>query len=280
MKRILQVFLIGLIFSSCSNVIIPYYTTVDKITKVNPGMTKDNVVETLGIAPYEIFHGIENGCEIHQFKYKHKEISHGTLNSYDGNIKGSERFVDPSNVYIYYREGRVESLVTDDGKKGGSMVLSFAEELKSACDGPEPEVIIYGCMDKKSLNYNKKATEQRNTPIVESGTVITIGDCEYCICDYKENKDYDPVKNCGERCVPIKKDKKKCKKKKEKTEVELIGSDCTLCDLAEKQNAQINIDVTHKSGRLWNRKFNFNEYISKVLNGIKIKKVKSNNKKH
>ena len=31
----------------------------DKITKVNPGMTKQEVVATLGIAPYEIFHGID-----------------------------------------------------------------------------------------------------------------------------------------------------------------------------------------------------------------------------
>ena len=143
-EKILQVFLIALIFSSCSNVIVPYYTTVDKITEVDPGMSKDQVVETLGIAPYEIFHGIEGGCEIHQFKYKHKEISHGTLNSYSSNNNGVERFVDPSNLYIYYRDGKVESLVTDAGKKGGSMVLSFAKELQSACDGPEPEVVVYG----------------------------------------------------------------------------------------------------------------------------------------
>ena len=77
--------------------------------------------------------------------------------------------------------------------------------------------------------------------------------------------------------LPISKPKKE-KTKKEKTQVELLGSECTLCDLAEKDNAQINIDLTHKSGRLWNRNFNLNEYISKVLNGFKVQKVKSNNK--
>ena len=59
MKKFLQVFLIALVFSSCSNVIVPYYTTVDKITEVDPGMSKDQVVETLGIAPYEIFMGLK-----------------------------------------------------------------------------------------------------------------------------------------------------------------------------------------------------------------------------
>jgi len=272
MKRILQIFLVAVVFSSCSNIIIPYYTTVDKLTSVNPGMTKTKVVETLGIEPYEIFHGLENGCEIHQFKYKHKEISHGTLNSYDNTNKGSARYVDPANVYVYYRDGKVESLVTDEGKKSGSMVLAFAQELQDACEGPEP--IIFGCMDKKALNYNKEAVEQRDTPISESGTIITIGDCEYCICDYKENKDYDPVKECGERCIPIEKPKKD---KKVKDEIVITGSDCTLCDLADKENATINIDLNHKSGKLWNRKLRFNEYISKVFDGFKVKK--SNNKK-
>jgi hypothetical protein len=271
MKRILQLLLVTFVFSSCSNIIVPYYTTVDKMTKVNPGMTKENVVATLGVAPYEIFHGIENGCEIHQFKYKHKEVSHGTLNSYS-NIKGAEKFVDPSNVYVYYRAGKVESLVTDEGKKGGSMVLSFAQELQDACDGPEP---IYGCMDMKSLNYNKKATVQRDQGISELGTVLTIGDCEYCICDYKPNKKYDPIKECGERCIPVEKPKKE--KQKDEWDINYTGSDCTLCDLADKENAQINIDIIHKSGRLWNRKMKFNEYISKVFDGFKVKK--SNNKK-
>ena len=274
MKRILQLLLVTLVFSSCSNIIVPYYTTVAKMTKVNPGMTKENVVATLGVTPYEIFHGIENGCEIHQFKYKHKEVSHGTLNSYS-NIKGAERFVDPSNVYIYYRDGKVESLVTDEGKKEGSVVLSFAQELKDACDGPEEIAPIYGCLDKKALNYNKKATVQRNEGVSELGTVLTIGDCEYCICDYKPNKKYDAKKNCGERCVPVEKPKKE--KKKLEEEVILVGSDCTLCDLADKENAQINIDIIHKSGRLWNSKMRFNEYISKVFNGFEVKK--SNNKK-
>ncbi len=271
MKRILQLFLVTLVFSSCSNIIVPYYTTVEKMTKVNPGMTKENVVTTLGVEPYEIFHGIENGCEIHQFKYKHKEVGHGTLNSYS-NIKGAEKFVDPSNVYVYYRAGKVESLVTDEGKKGGSMVLSFAKELQDACDGSEIAP-IYGCMDKKSLNYNKKATVQRDEGVSESGTVLTIGDCEYCICDYKVNKKYDAKKNCGERCVPV----EKPKKKKKEDIILADGSDCTLCDLADKENAQINIDLTHKSGRLWNRKIRFNDYISKVFDGFKVKK--SNNKK-
>ena len=153
MKKLLQIALVALIFSSCSNIIIPYYTTVDKITKVNPGMTKQEVIATLGISPYEVFHGIEQGCEIQQFKYKHTDIKVSTLDSYNSNAKEAS-YIDPSNLYVYYRDSKMESLVTDDGKKGGPMVLSFLNELQYECAGAVEDP-LYGCMDKKSLNYNK-----------------------------------------------------------------------------------------------------------------------------
>jgi len=264
MKRILQLLLVTLVFSSCSNIIVPYYTTVDKITKVNPGMTKQDVVATLGISPYEVFHGIEEGCEIHQFKYKHKEIQHGTLNSY-ANTKGADRFVDPSNLYVYYRDGRMESLVTDDGKKGGAMVLSFANELVDACNGPEE---VYGCMDREALNYNQEATHQRDGSVIESGSTIRIGDCEYCACDYILNRRYDAKKDCGERCIPL--------NPSEEEEEEIITNDpeCTLCDLAEKENAQININLDFD-----NEEPEYNGYISKLFgNNINFKKKKKSKK--
>lgn len=267
MKKILPFFLVVLVFSSCSNIIIPYYTTVDKMTKVNPGMTKEKVVATLGIEPYEIFHGIEDGCEIHQFKYKHKEVSHGTLNSY-ANIKGAERFVDPSNVYVYYRDGQVESLVTDDGKKGGPGVISFANELVDACNGPEP---IYGCMDKEALNYNKEATHQRDGSIVEDGSIMRMGDCEYCACDYIPNRRYDAKKNCGEKCIPL----NPADEEEEEIATIINNPECTLCDLAEKENAQINVNLDFD-----NEEPEYNGYISKLFgNNVKLSKKKKSKKR-
>ena len=265
MKKVLHLLITILIFSSCSNIIIPYYTTVDKITKVNPGMTKQEVVATLEISPYEVFHGIEEGCEIHQFKYKHKEIQHGTLNSYS-KIKGDDRFVDPSNLYVYYRDGRMESLVTDDGKKGGPMVLSFANELVDACNGPKE---VYGCMDREALNYNKEATHQRDGAVIESGSTIRIGDCEYCACDYIVNRRYDAKKECGERCIPL-------NPSEEEEELVTITNDpeCTLCDLAEKENAQININLDFD-----NEEPEYNGYISKLFgNNVHFKKKKKSKK--
>ena len=267
MKKVVLYFTFLVVLSSCSRIIVPYHTTVDKITAVKPGMSKQNVVSTLGIDPYEIYHGIEAGCEIHHFKYKHKEKYFGTLNSF-GNVGGVDRYVKPSNLYVYYRDGKMESLVTDNGKDSSPGILSFMEELDFECNGGPQS--IYGCMDKDALNYNNEATSQRDGEVIENGSTIMIGDCEYCACDYMVNIDYDSKKNCGERCIPI--------PKEEVEEEEVIthfDPDCTLCDLAEKENAQINVNIDFD-----NKEPKYNGYISKLFgNQINVKNKDSKNTK-
>ncbi len=267
MKKVVFYFTFLVLLSSCSKIIVPYHTTVDKITAVKPGMSKQNVIATLSVDPYEIYHGIEAGCEIHHFKYKHKEKYFGTLNSF-GNVLGADRYVKPSNLYVYYRDGKMESLITDNGKDSGPGILSFMDELDFECNGgPQP---IYGCMDKDALNYNNEATVQRDGEVIENGSTIMIGDCEYCACDYMVNVDYNSKTNCGERCIPI--------PKEEAEEEEVIthfDPDCTLCDLAEKENAQINVNIDFD-----NEKPQYNGYISKLFgNQINVKNKVSKNKK-
>lgn len=267
MKKVVLYFTFLAVLSSCSQIIVPYHTTVDKITSVKPGMSKQNVVATLGIDPYEIYHGIEAGCEIHHFKYKHKEKYFGTLNSF-GNVGGVDRYVKPSNLYVYYRDGKMESFVTDNGKDLSPGILSFMDELDFECNGgPQP---INGCMDKDALNYNNEATAQRDGDVIENGSTIMIGDCEYCACDYMVNIDYDSKKNCGERCISITKDEVQ-----EEEVITHLDADCTLCDLAEKENAQINVNIDFD-----NEEPKYNGYISKLFgNQINVKNNVSKNTK-
>lgn len=269
MKKVLLYFTFLALLSSCSQIIVPYHTTVDKITTVKPGMSKQNVIATLGIDPYEIYHGIEAGCEIHHFKYKHKEKYFGTLNSF-GNAGGADRYVKPSNLYVYYKDGKMESLITDNGKDSSPGILSFMDELDFECNGgPQP---IYGCMDKDALNYNNEATMQRDGEVIENGSTIMIGDCEYCACDYMVNINYNSKKNCGERCIPIPKEEAEVE---EEEVITHFDPDCTLCDLAEKENAQINVNIDFD-----NEEPQYNGYISKLFgNQINVKSKVSKNKK-
>ena len=269
MKKVILYFTFIALLTSCSQIIVPYHTTVDKITIVKPGMSKQNVIATLGIEPYEIYHGVEDGCEIHHFKYKHKEKYFGTLNSF-GKIKGSDRYVDPSNLYVYYRDGKMESLITDNGKDLSPGILAFSDELNFECNGGAQP--IYGCMDKDALNYNKEATVQRDGDVIENGSTIMIGDCEYCACDYIPNSNYDSKKNCGDKCIPIHNNDSNIGNE----EVTYLDPDCTLCDLAEKENAQINVNIDFD-----NEAPRYNGYISKLFgNQLDTKSKSTKNKKH
>ena len=189
----------------------------------------------------------------------------GTLNSF-GNVGGVDRYVKPSNLYVYYRDGKMESLVTDDGKGSSPGILSFMDELDFECNGGAQP--IYGCMDREALNYNEEATAQRDGDVIENGSTIMIGDCEYCACDYMVNIDYDPKKNCGEICIPIPKEEEE---EEEEEVITHFDPDCTLCDLAEKENAQINVNIDFD-----NEEPQYNGYISKLFgNTINVKRNSS-----
>ena len=102
---------------------------------------------------------------------------------------------------------KMESLVTDDGKGSSPGILSFMDELDFECNGGAQP--IYGCMDREALNYNEEATAQRDGDVIENGSTIMIGDCEYCACDYMVNIDYDPKKNCGRYVFLFRRKKRK-----------------------------------------------------------------------
>ena len=55
---------------SCSEyVLIPQYSTVEKLNSLKSGMTKQEVTNTLNLKPYEAYHSTENGCELFGYKY-------------------------------------------------------------------------------------------------------------------------------------------------------------------------------------------------------------------
>lgn len=138
-----------------------YSTTVEKISTLKVGMSKETVSSKLGIFPYEIFQNQKNGCEIHQFKYKRKqrEYSAGNQTNEQGLNDGAPKYVEPGNLYLIYRNNQLESYFTDMAEADGFNVLFFNGEIKQFCDNPgfnlfEEEVI-------------------KNEPEVDK-------DCDYC----------------------------------------------------------------------------------------------------
>lgn len=213
-KKILYFFTILLFISSCSEKItIPQYVTVEKLNSLKSGMSKNEVSNKMDIPPYDAYHALESGCELYSYKYviNDQKIRPIDVERRPG-LKGNQaHYTQPKDVYVYFKNNRLVDLVTD----GSLSYHDKGMELEYYCSGP-----ISGCMDKQALNYNQDATQDN-------------GSCEYCPCDQMINPNYDPVRKCGDICIPI-----------NSSDVSNnVDDDCSICDIVKNAGANTTINV-------------------------------------
>jgi hypothetical protein len=251
MKKIeFIVFGIFLTFLSSCKVIIPNYTTVENLQKLKPGMVKEDVLTALNnVYPHDIYNGECDGCEVHEYKYKHPyQLVNQKELPYKEGLRGNElKYLKGGNAYIVYKDCKLETV--HSGEKDALALLLVAKAtIKDACDPPPP--IIIGCTDPESINYNPKATEDD-------------GKCEYCPCGSIKNPNFNPkrqISSCNAVCIDT---------TKEKTP-QAIQEDCGPCDIINTlstSNADLNVDFDLNSffERYYNRPF---KSYDKVNHGI------------
>lgn len=227
----LIVFLVAVILSSCSQTesIVPQYTTVTKLTSVNPGMTKAQVLNTLGVYPYDILQNQKGGCEIHEYKYKHLEkiLSMKSLDKKEGLTMGAARYKTPETAYIIFRNGKVEAIYSDVSKRDLLTLISHLSVVEEAC-GNIDYGLKKGCTDPESYMYDPEAIVDDNT-------------CKYCDCGYYKNPEYDflrPKKDCAP-CLKNKEPEKPC-------------TECDLIDKLKQSDEKINLNINMNGGRTGN----------------------------
>ena len=124
-KKIIFPILIAsaLLITSCAKMVAPPYSTVEKIVKVNNGMTSSEVSSTLGIPPFDVYHMAGDGSTIHVYWYKVKERKNKGCSllmrdfySKEENLTvGNAHYTKEQRVYVLFQNGKVTSLVTDAG---------------------------------------------------------------------------------------------------------------------------------------------------------------------
>lgn len=220
MKHLFYAVCAGMLLASCSEyTVIPQYVSVQELNSLEAGMTKAKVVESLGAEPFDAFHSSENGCEVYSFKYAHIGQEIKAERKFDeASLRGGiVSLTDIDDVYLYFNGGLLTDLITDDAFDNAS----FVADLEAACDGP-----VSGCTDITATNYNEDAQ-------------IDDDSCEYCPCGYSLNPDYDADRGCGEQCIAD-----ESEDDSEKSEEE----ECSLCDLVEKSNGNVTLNVTTGQG--------------------------------
>ena len=221
-------FLSALLFiTSCSDrIILPQYTTVEKVNSLENGMTKIKVENTMNIAPFDAYHGLQNGCELYSYKYvlNDQKIDPNDKNKKEGLSGNTDHYTQPKDVYVYFENNQLVNIITDLGLKMNSDLDDFGNLLESSCAGP-----VSGCTDLSALNFSESATSDDGT-------------CKYCPCDFIKNPDYDPIRNCGEECIPI--NNNADGNNSPGSHSNNTDDDCSICDLVKNAGANTTINVS------------------------------------
>ena len=210
----------------------PMFVSAIELSELSTGMTKDEARSTLGGQnPYDILVAFEDGCELHQYKYlkPSKEISIFKSNKSEGLNEGERKYLfEDNDAFILYKNGTLESVLTNVGKKDALKVLSDYTSSQVLCVNKE---LVKGCTDPKSLSYNPDA-------------MIDDGKCEYPPCGYEINENFNPkrpISDCNQKYTKI-------------LVIEEIveENECDNCDIIEKlskSNATLNITLDQNQNR-------------------------------
>jgi len=135
MKKLLLP-LIAAVVVSCNVYKAPPFTDVNKILMLQSGMTLEQVKNTLGVDPYDVYHINEQNSVLVSFSYRLKErkfkvktfnqdeIDRRTTDEASqtaGDVRYNKK--DPKTAFILFKNGKMESIITTSGKAASERIL-------------------------------------------------------------------------------------------------------------------------------------------------------------
>jgi outer membrane protein assembly factor BamE (lipoprotein component of BamABCDE complex) len=163
MKNIITLFfVVALYFNANAQGTEPQYTTIDKLSNVNIGMTEDQVTNILGISPYDVYHDVANNCKVLVWYYKHK---HHIIPSSQENTKaslsgGKTSYVNSNKVYMNFSENdkKLTSYFTEKGMEKSLDLIKMGRQLNEICNNPDQLKLKNKGNDKiimRSINHDR-----------------------------------------------------------------------------------------------------------------------------
>jgi hypothetical protein len=171
-----QVVLVSLLLSGCSVYIAPPFTDIMKLSQIKPSMKFKQVVDVLGVEPYDIYHLQENGAMLASFNYRlkkrimrlntlnHDEFRRKTTNE-DSQTAGDlyyEKDYKTAHV-LFNKDGEMTSYITTDGVENSNLIvisgntIQYADEKNINLLDPA----FNGQVIRPKKKENKQKTERR-----------------------------------------------------------------------------------------------------------------------
>lgn len=136
-----------LVLGSCAVYVAPPFTNVMQISQVKPNMKIKQVVDVLGIEPYDIYHIEESGAMLATFNYRLKKriMRVNTLNQ-DEYVRETTNENSQTAGDLYYekeyktlhvlfnKDGEVTSYITSDGIDESNLIVITGNTIKYAND--------------------------------------------------------------------------------------------------------------------------------------------------
>lgn len=223
LKKLLLLTVLTTALVSCKMVTQPMYVKTSEVAALNTGMTYEAAKAILGnLSPHDILMSQEEGCVVHQYKYKKpvKLVNSKQKDTKSGLIQGKIQYVDESDVFIIYKNGKLASVVTEIGKDDAINLMNDISESQDACS----EKGLSGCTDPRSLSY-------------DPGAIFDDGSCEYCDGNAMPNPDFNPKRAVSEnnpKCIEV------------TVESSNEADNCTDCDIIDKlskSGASVNLNL-------------------------------------
>lgn len=150
MKKFIQYILLAsvvLTFTSCATKMmfdskVPYYTSVENLLKLKPGMTFNSVKTTLGIDPYDVLTiQSDNGATIYTYHYrlKDRKVTRPANDFIKRDYEHTELFQKEGTewysltekiAYLYFKDGKYKSFISEDGLNMAEYIMLLDNNLR------------------------------------------------------------------------------------------------------------------------------------------------------
>jgi hypothetical protein len=219
------------LFGSIGCAVTPHCVKPNELSALNVGMNKEEARATLNNQyPHDVLASDDEGCEIVTYKYKTpgKKTFFLAIPKRIGLVSGSPIYRSENTAYLFFKEGKLETVLTGSGQKDGIPVVQDMNAFMDDCvksDGGK------GCTDPEALNFDVEA-------------ILDDGKCEYCPCGTYMNAEFNsrrPESDCNKRCLPVPSQIVVAESEEECSNCEIIKA------LAEsKANVSVNLELNDK----------------------------------